>query len=285
MDFATLAPEISSGLMFSGPGAGPMIRAATAWDRLAVRLSTAAADYRSVLAKLGAGGGMAPYLGWLDTVAAHAHQAATQLAAAAGAHQSARTAMVPAPAITDNRARRRSLAAANRLGQNGPAIADADAEYERMWARDAGAMYAYARASAKAAAVTPFSSPPGNHGAKTWALASAPDVVSAGARVMAAIPEALQALSVSPSTSLDASLASATPALSRLSSLSAPTDLAISHLNSRNKRAALSALFPKPARPESIPGFGRATSIGRLSAPQAWATATARNRDPAVRAG
>ncbi len=285
MDFATLAPEINSGLMYSGPGAGPMIQAATAWDRLAVRLSTAAADYRSVTAKLAAGRAMAPYVSWLDTVAARAHQAATQLAAAAGAHESACQAMGPPPAIADNRARRRSLATGNRLGQNSPAIADTDAEYERMWARDADAMYAYARASAEAAAVTPFASPPGTHGSDPWALASAPDVVSAGGRVMAAIPEALQALSVSPQTPFDASLASATPALSRLSSLSAPTDTAISRLNSLNKRAALCALFAKPARAAAIPGFGRGAPVGKLSAPQAWATATARHRHPAVRAG
>ncbi|MCV7441895.1 PPE family protein [Mycobacterium paraense] len=275
MDFATLAPEINSGLMYSGPGAGPMIQAATAWDRLAVRLSTAAADYRSVTAKLAARRGVAPYVDWLDTVAGHAHQAAAQLAAAADAHQSAREAMVPPPAITENRARRRSLVIQNCLGQSGPAIADADAEYERMWARDADAMYAYARASAKAATVTPFASPPGSHDANTWVLESAPEVVASGARVMAAIPEALQALSVTPLTSFDASLSSATPALSRLSSLSAPTDSAISHLNARNKRAALGALFGKPARRAPVPGFGRGTSIGKLSAPQAWATASA----------
>ncbi len=285
MDFATLAPEINSGLMYSGPGAGPMIQAATAWDRLAVRLSTAAADYRSVTAKLAAARGMAPYLDWLGTVAARAHQAAIQLAAAADAHQSACQAIVPPTAITENRARRRSLATANCLGQSSPAIADTDAEYERMWARDADAMYAYARASAEAAAVTPFASPPGNHDTDTWALKSAPDVVSAGNKVMAAIPEALQALSASPLAAFDASLSSATPSLSRLSSLAAPTDWSISHLNSLNKRAALCALLRKPARAESTPGFGRGTSVGKLSVPPAWATATARHRDPAVRAG
>ncbi|WP_231993923.1 PPE domain-containing protein [Mycobacterium sp. 852002-50816_SCH5313054-b] len=268
-------PEINSGLMHSGPGAGSLLRAAKAWDTLADQLRSAAARSE----------GPQPCLDWLDTVAAHAHQAATQLAAAAGAHQSARTAMVPPPAITDNRARRRSLAAANRLGQSSPAIADTDAEYERMWARDAAAMYAYARASADAAALTPFASPPGTHRTHTWALASAPDVVSAGVRVMAAIPKALQALSASLPTSLDASLASATPALSRLSSLSAPTDSAISRLNSLNKRAALWALFRKPARAASIPGLGRGTPVGQLSAPPAWAAATARHHHPAVRAG
>jgi len=275
MDFATLAPEINSGLIYSGPGADPMIRAATAWERLAVRLSTAAADYRAVTAKPAAGCHTAPYTDWLDAVAAQAHQAATGLAAAAGAHQSAREAMVPPPAITANRARRRSLADENCLGQKSPAIADTDAAYERMWARDAAAMYPYAGAAAVAAAVTPFASPPGNHGAGTWALKSAPDVVAAGARVMSAIPEALQALSVSPLTSFDASLAPATSSLSRLSSLSAPSDSAIKHLNALNKQAALCALLRKPGRPASTARLGRGTSIGTLSAPEAWATATA----------
>ncbi|OBH03431.1 hypothetical protein A5696_08220 [Mycobacterium sp. E2699] len=274
MDFATLAPEINSGLMYSGPGAGPMTLAAAAWDGLAVRLSTAAADYRAVAAKM-ARHDTTPYTDWLDIAAAQAHQAATRLAAAADAHRSACEAMVPPLEITANRARRRSLVGENCLGQASAAIADADAEYERMWARDAAAMYAYAAASAEATSLTPFASPPGDHGAGTWALKSAPDVVSAGARVMSTIPEALQALSASPLTSLDAQLAPATAALSRLSSLSAPSDSAIKHLNARNKRAALCALLTKPGRPASGPRLGRGTPVGTLSAPPAWATASA----------
>jgi PPE-repeat protein len=278
MDFATRPPEINSGLMHSGPGAGSMAQAATAWDGLAAGLRAAAARAAMTDAT-------APYADWLDATAASAEQAAAQAAAAADAHRSAREAMVPPPAISANRARRQSLATRNWLGQAGPAIADTDAEYERMWACDADAMYAYAVASARAAALTPFASPPGNHGAGTWALASAPDVVATGDRVMAAIPEALQELSVSPLTSFDAPLSPATAALSRLSSLSAPTDTALSQLNSLNKRAALGALFTKPARAASVPGFGRGTPIGELSAPRAWATATSRHRHPAVRAG
>ena len=135
MDFATLPPEINSGLMYSSPGAGSMIRAAAAWDRLAARLSTTAADYRAVTAKLAAADDAAPYIDWLDASAAQAHQASTRVAAAAGAHRSAREAMVAPPAITANRARRRSLANGNCLAQASPAIADTDADYERMWAR------------------------------------------------------------------------------------------------------------------------------------------------------
>ncbi|MFZ1162207.1 PPE domain-containing protein, partial [Mycobacterium sp.] len=31
-DFAALPPEINSGLMYTGPGAGPMTVAGAAWD-------------------------------------------------------------------------------------------------------------------------------------------------------------------------------------------------------------------------------------------------------------
>ncbi|MCA2235113.1 PPE domain-containing protein, partial [Mycobacterium intracellulare] len=90
MDFATLPPEINSALMYSGPGAGSMVAAAAAWDKLAARLCTAAADYRAVTAKLAAQWeGPAPsalreaarYVDWLDANAARSQEAAVQLGA------------------------------------------------------------------------------------------------------------------------------------------------------------------------------------------------------------
>lgn len=280
MDFATLPPEINSGRMYSGPGAGSLTDAAAAWDGLAARLRAAAADYRALASTRPAlAGAAAPYLDWLDGVVERSERAATRLAAAAAAHRSAVIRMVPPPAVTTNRARRGALARDNRLAQAAPAIAELDAGYERMWVRDADAMYAYARASAAAAALAPFTSPPGAPAATagTWALRSAPDVVATGTRVMSAIPEALQALSQSPPTSLNASLAPVTPPLSRLSSLSAPSDSALRHLNSLNKLVALGSLLPKPraGRAGFRAGLGRGTPIGRLSVPTAWATAAA----------
>ncbi|MGA9675162.1 MAG: PPE domain-containing protein, partial [Mycobacterium sp.] len=35
LDFAALPPEINSGRMYAGPGSGPMLTAAVAWDELA----------------------------------------------------------------------------------------------------------------------------------------------------------------------------------------------------------------------------------------------------------
>ncbi|POX94491.1 hypothetical protein C3477_26875, partial [Mycobacterium kansasii] len=43
MDFAALPPEINSGRMYAGAGAGPLLAAAAAWNGLALELNTTAA--------------------------------------------------------------------------------------------------------------------------------------------------------------------------------------------------------------------------------------------------
>ncbi|WP_251826948.1 PPE family protein, partial [Mycobacterium tuberculosis] len=52
MDFGALPPEINSGRMYCGPGSGPMLAAAAAWDGVAVELGLAATGYASVIAEL-----------------------------------------------------------------------------------------------------------------------------------------------------------------------------------------------------------------------------------------
>ncbi|OMC30571.1 PPE family protein [Mycobacterium colombiense] len=282
MNFATLPPEISSGLMYSGPGAGSMMRAAAAWEALAVRLFRAAADYRAVTARLADGDGAAlsraaaRYVDWLDAVAARSEHAATQLTAAAGAHQSAFTATAPPSEVAGNRTQRMSLVSTNCLGQRSAAIADVDADYDAMWARNADAMHAYAEAAAAAVTMTPFPAPPGKPAVtkRNWALQSAPDVISAGHELMSVIPDTLKRLSSSPLSTLEASLAAVTPSLSKLNSVTAPSDFAIGHLNSMNKTAALRSLLPKPAVPNGVnAGLGRGMPVGVLSVPRAWAAA------------
>jgi len=301
VDFATLPPEINSGRMHVGPGAGSIMEAAAAWDRLAIQLYTAAAAYRAVTCKLSsrwegpAATAMTraatSYIDWLIATATRAEHVANQAAASASAHQSAFAATVPPPAINANRAQQRSLAKANHLAQISPAIADIDAEYDQMWAQDADAMYAYARASADASTVTPFTSPPPTaaelagqdtaigHASTAWTLIAAPQIMSAGYQVMSAIPEALQVLSSSPLESplesFGRCLSPVTPCLSKLSSLSAPLDFAIKHLNSLNKATAMTALLPnhgRVTREVLTAGVGRARSIGTLSVPQRWIT-------------
>ncbi|WP_156670222.1 MULTISPECIES: PPE domain-containing protein, partial [unclassified Mycobacterium] len=52
MDFGSLPPEVNSGLMYTGPGSGPLLAAAAAWDAVAAELESATAGYSSELAGL-----------------------------------------------------------------------------------------------------------------------------------------------------------------------------------------------------------------------------------------
>ncbi len=171
MDFATLPPEVNSGLMYAGPGSGPIIAAAACWDSLAAEVSSAAGDYGSVISDLTSGpwrgpasasmvAAAAPYVSWMNATAAQAEQAANQAKAAASAYDTAFTATVPPPVIAANRTLLASLISTNILGQNTPAIAATEAHYAEMWAQDAAAMYGYAGSSVAASTLTPFVAPP-----------------------------------------------------------------------------------------------------------------------------
>ncbi|OOK82422.1 PPE family protein [Mycobacterium kansasii] len=170
MEFAMLPPEVNSGRMYAGPGPGPMLAAAAAWDGLASDLDSAADACQSVVSQL-TSGWLGPastsmataasgYLAWLRTSAGQAEQTARQAMAAATAYEEAFATTVPPSVIAANRAQLAALMATNLLGQNTPAIAATEADYAEMWAQDAAAMYGYASSSAAAAALTPFT-PPG----------------------------------------------------------------------------------------------------------------------------
>ncbi len=171
MDFASLPPEVNSGLMYAGPGPGPMLAAAAGWDAVAAQLESTAGGYA---AELGGLTGQAwsgpssllmtaaaiPYVEWLSTAAAQAAQTAAQAYAAAAAHEAAFAMTVPPPVIAANRAQLMALIATNFFGQNTPAIAATEAQYMQMWVQDATAMYGYAAASETASTLTPFGEPP-----------------------------------------------------------------------------------------------------------------------------
>jgi len=170
MDFGALPPEINSGRMYSGPGAGPMMAAATAWNTLAAELSSTAAGYESVITELSgeqwlgpASASMAaavqPFVAWLNITAGHAQHAASQAMASAAAFETAFAAIVPPPVIAANRAQLAALVATNLLGTNTPAIMATEAHDAAMWAQDAAAMYGYAASSASAGMLTPMTPP------------------------------------------------------------------------------------------------------------------------------
>jgi PPE-repeat protein len=171
LDFGVLPPEINSGRMYSGPGPGPLLAAAEAWDGLAAELGVASTGYGSTISELTGNAWVGPtsaamtaaatpYVDWLSTTAAQAEETANQARAAVAAYEAAFAATVPPPAVAANRALLMALIATNFFGQNTPAIAATELLYAEMWAQDAAAMYGYAAASAVASQVTPFATPP-----------------------------------------------------------------------------------------------------------------------------
>jgi PPE-repeat protein len=210
-DFAAMPPEINSARMYTGPGAGPMMAAATAWNSTASELATTAAGYQSVLSELTGSewlgpssatmaAAVAPYIGWMETTSGELAHAAAQAMASAAAYETAFAMTVPPPMIAANRTQLATLVATNILGQNTPAIMATEAHYAEMWAQDAAAMYGYAGSSASAASLDPLTSPtptnnPGGLGAQAVSQGAATGSQTAGLNgLVSNMPSAMQSL-------------------------------------------------------------------------------------------
>ncbi|WP_305071090.1 PPE family protein [Mycobacterium sp. WUMAC-025] len=171
LDYGAFPPEFNSARIYSGPGSGSLVSAASAWSALAAELNSAALSYEKVVTALSseewlgsASATMAqavePYVAWMTSAAAQAEEAATQARAAAAAYEAALSASVPPPLVASNRMQVSQLQATNVLGQNTPLIAQLEAQYGEYWAQDAGAMYGYAGQSSSATKQTPFQKAP-----------------------------------------------------------------------------------------------------------------------------
>ncbi|MGB3520930.1 MAG: PPE family protein [Mycobacterium sp.] len=171
LDFGTSPPEITSAKIYAGPGSGPLLAAAAAYDALAAQLNSFATGYFSVIADLQGEGwagkasaamaaAATPYAEWATATASQVERAAGQARAAAASYENARIAIVPPAVVTANRARLASLAAANVIGQNTPQIAATEFEYAEMWAQDTLAMFGYASETATATQLPSFQPPP-----------------------------------------------------------------------------------------------------------------------------
>ncbi len=170
LDYAALPPEVNSGRMYAGAGAGPLMAAASSWGSLGAELQQIAASYDSVVANLTSDewtgpssqtmvAAVTPLITWLQQTGAAAEHAATQATASAVAYETAFAATVPPPVIAANRALLAALVATNFLGINTPAIMATEAHYAEMWAQDAGAMYGYSASSSAASTLTPITTP------------------------------------------------------------------------------------------------------------------------------
>ncbi|VBA58003.1 PPE family protein [Mycobacterium attenuatum] len=222
MDFAALPPEVNSGLMYTGAGAGPLLAAGAAWNGMAVELSTTAASIESIIAQLtgelwlgpaslAAAAAAQPYIAWLAYTGAAAEQAGVQAMASAAAYEAAFAATVPPPIIAANRALLAALVATNFLGINTPAIMLTEGHYMEMWAQDAMAMYGYAAASGAAGVLSPLTPPsqatnPGGIAAQAAAVsqAAASSGVTQLTDLITALPNTISGLASPVTSVLDA---------------------------------------------------------------------------------
>ena len=209
MDFGIYPPEINSGRMYAGPGPGPMLAAAQAWESVADELYTAASGYHTVVSVLTEEAWLGPsssamsaaaecHVQWLSATAAQAEETAAQAWTAAAAYEASFASTVPPPEIAANRSLLAVLVATNFLGQNTPAIAATEALYAQMWAQDTLAMYNYAGSSSTAVVLTPFTSPqqntdPGATASQAAAVSQIGTAAGPETGALSAVPQALSA--------------------------------------------------------------------------------------------
>lgn len=84
-----------------------------------------------------------PMSAWMSAAGAHAAAAAATVQGAMAGYSTAVASTIPHPVVIENRLREAALVASNILGQNTPAIAEAEAEYGEFWTQNASAMMGY----------------------------------------------------------------------------------------------------------------------------------------------
>ena len=284
LGFEFRPPEINSGLMYTGPGAGPMISASAAWDALADDLYLSASAYGSVITDListwlgpsstSMAGAAATYVSWIGAIAAQAGETAAQAKAAVAAYEAAFAMTVPPTVIAANRALLLALVATNFFGQNTPAIMATEADYVEMWAQDAVAMYGYAGASSAASTIAPFAAPvettnsSGVAGLAAAATQAAGTTAGTSAQTVSslssvAMPSAVQALasaatSSTTTTSPLSSLVVSTSTSTSSTALTAGTSLASGTTSSASMlTSALSMLGSAGSTANSSSGLAR----------------------------
>ena len=192
IDLAALPPEISSILIYSGPGSTPLVTAASSWNALAAELSSAAIGYENVVTQLtseewlgpastAAADAVSPYVQWVTNTAAQAEQAASQAESAAAAYETVLASVVPPEAVLTNRAELTQLLSTNVLGQTSQLIQEVESQYSQFWAQNSSALYSYASSSASATQLPKFSAAPqvaNPTAAATQGAATAADSVS-----------------------------------------------------------------------------------------------------------
>lgn len=300
LDFGVLPPEVISTAIYTGPGSGPLLASAAAWDALSGQLHAFAVGYSSTLTGLQDEGwtgassaamlaAAQPYIAWVSQTATQAEQAANQSRAAAAAYESARATVVPPTVVTTNRTQLANLVATNIFGQNTSLIAALEAAYAQMWAQDAAAMHGYATSAYTATQLSPFQEPPqttneagtfgqaaqsaqavGTAAASQTGQTMADNMIDGASDFNTLTGPAAFATSISRTVTNSGSFFTA---LAKAVSGSAPKAAAAAvpaALPAANMTSAVQS-GPSLVRSTAAASMGKASPIGGLSVPKAWA--------------
>lgn len=172
-------PEVHSALLSSGPGAGPLLAAAAAWNSLSTSYAETGQELAAVLAAVQTGdwtGATAqayvaahlPYLAWLAQAATDSAAQAARQETAATAWTTALAAMPTLAELAANHATHAVLLATNFFGMNTIPIALNEADYVRMWIQAATVMTTYQGIATAAVVAAPQTT-------------AAPEIVTTGA--------------------------------------------------------------------------------------------------------
>jgi PPE-repeat protein len=149
-----IPPEVNAfRLTMAGAGPTAHVGQVTAFETAAVTHTEQATQMAATAAATGASfvgaGGQAmlqcaaQQSAWMQTAGAFAQKSAATITEGTRQYGQAAASMIPFPTVVANRVREATLEATNIIGQNTPAIAEANVEYAEYWGQNSGSMMGY----------------------------------------------------------------------------------------------------------------------------------------------